>query len=277
MTSPCLTTRRLCYRYDEDNPALDGVDLAIPDNSFLAIMGQNGSGKTTLVKHFNGLLTPTSGNVQVYGTDTRSASLSTLARTVGLVFQNPDHQIFGPTTRAEIAFGPSNLGMDSADVRTRVEEALAQFDLLPYADMPPATLGYGLRRKVSVAAVFAMRPRILILDEPTAGLDWCSIRQLMEQLVAFHASGHTVLLVTHDMRVAIEYSHQGLVMHAGRVVAYGRISEVFRDLGALRDIGLIPPPVVLLRQRLAPLGLPDDCLTVRAFCEAYAQLRGGPG
>lgn len=266
----------LHHRYEEDIPALSGVDLEIPDNAFLAIVGQNGSGKTTLVKHLNGLLKPTSGRVLVDGVDTATAGVARLARTVGFVFQNPDHQIFGATAREEVAFGLRNLGLGPEVVRERTEETLAAFDLTPYAETPPAVLGFGLRRKVAVASVYAMRPRILVLDEPTTGLDWRSARDLLARLVRMHERGHTILLVTHDMRIVAEYAPHTLVMHAGRVLAYGPTREVFAsaDLEAAR---LRAPQVTRLAGRLAEWGVEGSVLTVDEFCGAFRRvLEGAP-
>ncbi|MDH4137245.1 MAG: energy-coupling factor ABC transporter ATP-binding protein, partial [Anaerolineae bacterium] len=179
-----IVVQDLWYSYSDGVTALRGIDLEIEDGDYVAVIGQNGSGKTTLVKHFNGLSKPTRGRVLVK-LETRNSKLETLrdtagltvgqlAQTVGYVFQNPDHQIFCDTTREELAFGPRNLDLPEAEVRSRVEEALSRFDLEEYADRPPAMLGYGLRRKIGVAAVYSMRPRIFILDEPTTGLDWRS-------------------------------------------------------------------------------------------------------
>ena len=272
-TPPCILTERLVFHYDEDIPAVNGIDIEIADNAYLAIVGQNGSGKTTLAKHFNGLLRPTSGRVWVQGLDTTTLTVGELARKVGYVFQNPDHQIFCASTREELAFGPRNLGLAPAEVRARTEEALHAFNLLDYAEVPPAVLGFGLRRLVSVAAVYAMRPRILILDEPTTGLDWRSARGLMALVDQLHGQGHTIVLITHDMRLVAEYSREVLVLHDGRVLAYGTTREVFRRIEDLRQAQIAPPQIAELGHRLAEWGF-GDVLTVRDFCESYARLRG---
>ena len=263
----------LTFHYDEEIPALNGVTLEIPDNAYLAIVGQNGSGKTTLVKHMNGLLKPTTGRVWVYGQDTRTTPVGQLAKIVGYVFQNPDHQIFCATTREEISFGPRNLGLDAATVRARTEEALELFGLTPYAETPPAVLGFGLRRKVSVASVYAMRPRVLILDEPTMGLDWRSACELMRLLDELHHQGHTIILVSHDMRIVAEHAPEMLVMHEGRILAQGPTREVFQRAEDLDRAQIAPPQITQLGQRLSAWGLPRDLLTVGEFVEAYERLR----
>ena len=270
---PAIAVRDLIYRYDPELPALEGVDLEIENNAYLGVIGQNGSGKTTLVKHFNGLLKPTEGRVQVFGMDTRQASVGQMAHSVGYVFQNPDHQIFCATTREEIAFGPRNLGMNDAEVQERVEDALDAFELGPYADVPPAVLGYGLRRKVSIAAVYAMRPQILILDEPTAGLDRRSADELMRRVDAMHAEGHTIVLVSHDMQLVATHCREIVVMDEGRILAQGPPEAVFQEHDALARASLAPPPVTALAQRLGDLGMPGDVLTIEAFCRAFGRLR----
>lgn len=272
--APCLRTRDLWYEYDTDIPALNGIDLSISDNAYLAVVGQNGSGKTTLVKHFNGLLRPTRGDVWVYGRSTKSATVGELAHQVGYVFQNPDHQIFCATTREEIGFGPRNLGLDPEAVRVRVDDALETFALTPYADTPPAVLGYGLRRKVSIAAVYAMRPQILILDEPSIGLDWHSAQELMARVDDLHAQGHTIILVTHDMRLVAEYTQRTLVMHEGNVLAYGPTKEVLCRAEQLERAQINPPQINRLSRRLSDLGFDGQALSVEAFCEAYGEIRG---
>ena len=273
MNSPaCVRTEELTFHYDEEIPALNGITIEIPDNTYLAIVGQNGSGKTTLVKHFNGLLKPTTGQVWVYGQDTRTTPVSQLAKTVGYVFQNPDHQIFCASTREEISFGPRNLGLDAEEVRARTEEALKIFDLAQYAEIPPAVLGFGLRRKVSVAAVYAMRPQVLILDEPTAGLDWRSTCDLMQLTDDLHRQGHTIILVSHDMRIVAEHAHETLVMHEGRVLAQGPTRGVFQRADELRRAQIAPPQITQLGRRLSNWGLTSDLLTVSEFSEAYKRL-----
>ena len=202
-----------------------------------------------------------------------------LARTVGYVFQNPDHQIFCPTTREEIAFGPRNLGLTPAEVAERTEEALEAFGLQPYADLPPAVLSFGLRRIISTAAVYAMRPQVFILDEPTAGLDWQSAHDLLDHMAHLNAEGHTILLVTHDMQLVAEYATEMLAMHEGRVLAYGETRQVMSQVEVLERAQIAPPQVTRLAWHLHPLGVRPACLTVKDFCAAYkealAQARRG--
>jgi energy-coupling factor transport system ATP-binding protein len=273
-----IVVQDLWYSYGGEVTALRGIDLEIEDGDYVAVIGQNGSGKTTLVKHFNGLLKPTRGRVLVRGNnglqDTASLTVGQLARAVGYVFQNPDHQIFCDTTREELAFGPRNLGLPETEVRRRVDEALVHFDLEEYADRPPAVLGYGLRRKIGVAAVYAMRPRIFILDEPTTGLDWRSTMELMELIGEMHHRGHTILLVTHDMKLVTAFSQKSLVLRDGQVLAYDETRAVFKHSEILRDTQIEPPQITQLAKRMVPYGMPDDVLSVEEFYAAYCRLGG---
>jgi energy-coupling factor transporter ATP-binding protein EcfA2 len=276
---PCESARRgrsaavvftgVTFRYGsppaagrETVPALDGIDLTLDTGEFVALIGANGSGKTTLARHINGLLQPQAGHVVVEGADTRQVSTGILARTVGYVFQNPDHQIFAPTVRSEIAFGPRNLGLGRDEVERRVVEALEAFQLTALADLPPAALGYGVRRLVTLASVHAMQPNILVLDEPTGGLD----RALTARLVAWvdqrHAAGATVVFITHDMVLAA-LAPRCVVLAGGRVVLDGPTGAVFARTDALIHAGIVPPPLANLAQRL---GWPGTPLTVDDFC-----------
>jgi energy-coupling factor transport system ATP-binding protein len=269
----CIRTEDLWFRYSDEILALRGISIEIPRGTFLAILGQNGSGKTTLVKHFNGLLRPTKGRILIDDQDTSQRSIGHLARSVGYVFQNPDHQIFCATTREELAFGPENLGLSPDQVEERTQETLELFGLTEHAEEPPALLGFGLRRKITIAAVYAMQPEILILDEPTVGLDWQSILNLVALLQDLHHKGHTILLVTHDMKVAAAYTERTLVLRNGQVLLYGDTRSVFCETETLLQTQIEPPQIMKLSNRLRPLGMPKGILTVQECFDAYAQLR----
>jgi energy-coupling factor transport system ATP-binding protein len=266
---PVIQVRDLWYQYTDDIVALRGVSLDIKDGDFVAVIGQNGSGKTTLVKHFNGLHKPTKGQVIVDGRDVRDLPVGELARTVGYVFQNPDYQIFCATTREEIAFGPRNLGLEGDELEERVEEALAYFGLTEYADSPPAVLGFGTRRKISVAAVYSMRPRVFVLDEPTTGLDWKSTMDLMRGIRAMNEMGHTIILVTHDMKLVCEFARSSLVLRDGQVLTYDDTRTVFKHSEILKDTQIEPPQITELAKRMVPFGMSDDVLTVDEFHTVY--------
>jgi cobalt transport protein ATP-binding subunit len=267
----------LWFWYSEENAAvIRGVDLNVPSGQFVALVGANGSGKTTLVKHFNGLLRPRRGQVQVAGQDTDRCSVGELARHVGYLFQHPEHQIFGSSVWKEVAFGPQNLGLTSSEVDVRVEAALARFDLTATAEQPPAILSYGLRRRVTLASLAAMDPPVLVLDEPTVGLDAPGQRETFDWLAELHAQGRTILLVTHDMSLAAEYAQRIITLHQGQVIADGSPGEIFQQPDLLARTSLTPPPVLILAQALQSRGMRGDSLTVKAFCDEYIVLWGKP-
>ena len=213
------------------------VSLAVAAGEFIALLGANGSGKTTLAKHLNGLLKPTGGGVRVNGRDTRPLRVAELARTVGYVFQNPDHQIFAATVEEEIAFGLRLQGLTPAEVTERVNWALAILNLEAHRATPPALLGWGQRRQVAVAAVLATHPQVLVLDEPTGGLDARSREELMAAVTTFNRSGGTVILITHNMRLVAEYASRAVVMAGGQVVFDAAPRALFerREILALRQ------------------------------------------
>jgi energy-coupling factor transport system ATP-binding protein len=258
------------YQYEEGAQALAGANLALSSGEFVALIGANGSGKTTLAKHVNGLLRPQRGRVLLAGGDTRGKSVGELARRVSYVFQNPDHQIFAPSVREEITFGPRNLGLDRAQVEKRVEAALAIFDLTSLADLPPATLGYGQRRLVTLASVHAMAPEVLILDEPAASLDRRLTTALIDWVSALCQAGATVVLITHDMRLA-SLAPRSVVMARGRVLLDVRTAELYPFPERTTQAGITPPPIVELGRRL---GMPAATLNIAEFCQAFARSAG---
>lgn len=270
----CLETRDVWFSYEDGPSALNGISIKIEDNEFVAIIGQNGCGKTTMVKHFNGLLRPTKGQVLLYDEDIIDKPMGALARKVGYVFQNPDHQIFNPTTRAEIAFGPTNLGLNEAEILERTDDALERFGLMPYADRQPAMLGFGLRRKVSIAAVYAMQTPVLILDEPTTGLDYKSTLELMELVTDLHRQGRTIILITHDMRIVAEYAPRCLLICDGQILAHDDTRSVFKQRELLQSTHIEVPQISELGHRMVPHGMQNGILTVPEFCDAYNDLEG---
>jgi energy-coupling factor transport system ATP-binding protein len=239
--------------------ALNGIDLQIRRGEFLGIIGQNGAGKTTLVKHFNGLLKPTSGQVLIKGLDTRKTRVSHLARFVGYVFQNPDHQIFANTVREEIAFGPQNIGMDKATIEKNVEEAIEILDLGNLDDIHPFRLSRGQRQRLAIAGVLSMRPEIFMLDEPTGGQDREQVLRLRRVLQDLNEAGHTIILITHDMELLAESTRRAIVVRDGRVILDGEPAEVFRHTEELAATFLTPPQIS--RLTLA-LGFSKPALTV---------------
>jgi len=263
-----IEVRSLSHDYD-GLPALEGVDLAIREGEFVAILGQNGSGKTTLVKHFNGLMLPRRGEVRVGGAETRRQTAVELSREVGYVFQNPDHQIFAETVRDEVGFGPRNFGLPTDEIERRVTDSLAAVGLEGYEEGDPFSLTKGERQRVAVASALATRPRALILDEPTTGLDYRQNRGMMELLRRLNEGGHTIIIVTHAMWVAAEYAHRAVVLSRGRVLLDGPMREAMGRLDLLAQAHLAPPQAVRLGAALGGVTLSVEELARRLVKQGH--------
>lgn len=261
-----IDVQQLEHVYPSGSRALNGVDLQIRKGEFLGIIGQNGAGKTTLVKHFNGLLKPTQGRVVVKGIDTCTTHVSNLARFVGYVFQNPDHQIFANSVREEIAFGPRNIGMDRATIEKNVEEAIQILDLGDVTDIHPFRLSRGQRQRLAIAGVLAMRPEIFMLDEPTGGQDREQVLRLRRVLQQLNEEGHTIILITHDMELLAECARRAIVVRGGKVILDGEPSEVFKHTEELAATFLTAPQITRLSMEL---GLSRPAMTVE---EAAAEI-----
>jgi energy-coupling factor transport system ATP-binding protein len=241
---PVIQVEGLTHRYPNGVVALEGVDLTVRHGEFLAVLGQNGSGKTTLVKHFNGLLEPTEGKVVVGEDETTERGLRHLGQSVGYVFQNPDHQIFSDTVFDEVAFGPKIRNMEEAEIKERVEEALSAVGMEGRGEEDPFGLTKGERQRVAVASVLAVRPEVLILDEPTTGLDYAEQRSMMDLVKGLNEAGSTIIVVTHTMWVVAEYAHRVVVFRDGKVALQGTVREVFVEEDELQDAALRPPHIV---------------------------------
>ncbi|HUG15880.1 MAG TPA: ABC transporter ATP-binding protein [Thermomicrobiales bacterium] len=267
------------YTADADTqlpPALQDVSLDIHAGELVALIGQNGSGKTTLAKHLNGLLKPATGRVLVGETDTREIAVGKLARRVGFVFQNPDHQLFLPSVRREVEYGPRQLGIDGPELDGRVAETLARFGLTALADAHPAMLGRGLRRLTALAAVCVMGPRVLVLDEPTGGLDRRRTGELMAMLRGLVDEGRAVALITHEMALVAEHAHRVVALRDGRVVADMPPSSLYERQDLLQAARLQAPDPALLAAELRERGvmLPPGVVTVAGFCDAWIARQG---
>ena len=268
----------LVFHYVPGGPeVLRGVNVRVETGEFIALIGQNGAGKTTLAKHFNGLLKPSSGTVRVLGRDTRSAPVADLARTVGYVYQNPDHQIFAQRVRTEAAFGPRNLGLGQAEVDRRVDAALALVGLQDFAEEFAFSLGRGQRQKLAVASVLAMEPPILVVDEPTTGLDQAGSRGILDLLSRWNADGRTIVAITHDMTLVAERVPRTIVVNDGRILADGPTRQVLSDTALLRTAYLRPPQATRIAQRLSDLGVAADTLTVSELYTQLSRLLGRGG
>ncbi|HEX6195811.1 MAG TPA: ATP-binding cassette domain-containing protein [Jiangellaceae bacterium] len=226
---PSLDVTGLAYAYPDGHQALFGVDITVERGERVALLGPNGAGKTTLVLHLNGILSGGLGSVRVGGLDVRpddKAALKEIRRRVGIVFQDPDDQLFMPTVRDDVAFGPANLGLAGAQLDARVAEALDAVGMSEHGGRPPHHLSFGQRRRVAVATVLAMRPEILVLDEPTSNLDPASRRELAEVIERLDV---TVLLVTHDLPFALQLCPRSAVLSGGTIVADGSTADILSD------------------------------------------------
>jgi len=218
------------YRYPDGHVALDGVTLRVARGERVAVLGPNGAGKSTLCLHLNGILQATSGTVSAGGLVVSDRTVREVRRAVGVVFQDPDDMLFMPTVRQDVAFGPANLGLSPPEVETRVGEALDAVGMRQFADRPPHHLSFGQRKRVATAAVLAMRPDVLVLDEPSSNLDPRARRELGEILGGLEL---TILMVTHDLPYALELCKRAVIIDAGRIAADGPVTELLADADLL--------------------------------------------
>ncbi len=270
-----IKCENLWHIYPGGVEALRDVNLEIRDGDVVAVIGQNGSGKTTLVKHFNGLLKPTRGVVTVMGVDTRKKSVHELARYVGYVFQNPVHQLFANTVEEELAFGPRNLGLSEQEVKERVEEALEFFNLKRFRNVHPFSLSFPYKKLVAVASVYAMRPRIFVLDEPTTGQDHVGLRMIEDMILKLEKEGFTIVMVSHDMRLVAETAKRIIVMKDGEILADKTPREVFSDHRLMALTNLKPPQISEFTQKLVEKKrldeVPETALNVDEVVEPLAK------
>ena len=277
----------LSHTYQGGSPfqstALHDVNLVIEDHDLLALIGHTGSGKSTLAQHLNGLLQPTSGRVLLDGQDIneKSSDKRALRFAVGLVFQYPEHQLFEETVRKDIGFGPRNMGLGEAEVDARVREAMDKIGL-PYdeiADKSPFELSGGQMRRVALAGVLAMRPRILVLDEPTAGLDPRARDFLLNDVRRLHAEGTSVVMISHSMDDVARLATRVAVLEKGRLVMEGSPGEIFARVDRLSAMGLDVPQASRLRYLLAESGIElPECYQLEELADSLAAyLKGGAG
>ncbi|MBN1400402.1 MAG: energy-coupling factor transporter ATPase [Anaerolineae bacterium] len=280
MSSTLIQAHNLHYAYDHASerpiPALQGVDLEIGAGEYVAVVGHNGSGKSTLAKCLNGLLLPQEGQVLVDGLDTGDdAALRAIRAKVGIVLQNPDNQFIAPSIEEELAFGPENLGLPRAELRQRVEEALAQAGLADVRDRNPHLLSTGQKARLAIASILAMRPRCLILDESTALLDPLSRAEVLALMARLHAEGLAIIAITHSMDEAA-LAGRVAVLDQGRLVMQGPPRDVLTQSATLEAIGLLPPSVTRIADGLRRRGLALDerIVGVEELADALLSLGG---
>lgn len=274
-----IRVENLIHIYDKGMPteqlALDNISFTAEDGQMVGIIGHTGSGKSTLLQHLNGLLKPDSGRIVIGGTDITEPGVSMvqIRKKIGLVFQYPEYQLFEETVGKDIAYGPTNMGLDAAEIERRVAQAMEDVGLdVSLRDKSPFELSGGQKRRVALAGVVAMQPEILVLDEPTAGLDPAGRREMFELIRRLHdLHGTTIVLVTHSMEDAARMADRLVVMQNGRVFLTGKPEEVFARADELEQAGLTVPQVTKILLELKKRGIPVDtgCYTIE---QAVAQL-----
>lgn len=273
-----ITIENLIFEYtrgDESQPvrAIDNLNLEIERGSFTAIIGKNGSGKSTLAKNLNGLLLPTEGVIYVDGFDTRDDdSIWNVRQTAGMVFQNPDNQLVSAIVEDDVAFGPENLGIEPAEIRRRVDKALADVNMGQFKKKAPHLLSGGQKQRIAIAGVVAMKPKCIIFDEPTAMLDPKGRSEIMSIIDELHAEGITVILITHFMDEAVR-ADRVIIMHEGRILLDGAPQEVFEQEELIRSVNMDVPLMVEMGAKLRKAGInvPKDIITEEKMVEFICQ------
>ncbi len=279
-----VTVENLTYIYAPGTPyeklALEDINFTLEDGEFVGLIGHSGSGKSTLVQHLNGLVKPTQGTITVGDRVITGEKADTkgLCFTVGLVFQYPEQQLFAETIYQDIAFGPSNMGLSETEIDLRVRTAMELVGLSPeLAEQSPFSVSGGQKRRVAIAGVLAMEPKVLILDEPTAGLDPKGRDEILKSIRKIHKQmDMTVILVSHSMEDVAKYCDKLLVLNEGKIALQGTLAEVFHHADRLKEIGLSVPQVTQMAHRLREQGImiPENIFTVEEALRAIMDLRG---
>ncbi|MBP2656408.1 MAG: transporter [Firmicutes bacterium] len=270
-SSPIIKVEDLTFSYRKGGSlVLKGISLEINQGDFIAILGQNGSGKSTLVRHFNGLLQPTSGRVRVKEMDSKTTPVSKLAASVGYVFQNPDHQIFCASVWDEITFGPKNLGYSKDAVEANGREALEIMELTGKEERHPHSLSRGERQRLAIATVLAIKPDVIILDEPTGGQDKARTEKLMYILKNLNEKGHTIIIITHDIELAAEYAKRVVVIFDGGLLLDGHPRDVFLEEEQLHQTFLTVPDIFAFSRAMQ---LKTPALSPAEFVAEYKKMK----
>jgi energy-coupling factor transport system ATP-binding protein len=255
-----IEVENVSFTYPSGVEALKEITLEIKDPDFIAIIGENGAGKTTFIKHLNGILKPTQGEIIINGLNTKKASVAELSRDVGLVFQNPDHQLFCETVEEEIAFGLKNFDFKKDVISERVTWALNLLDLARYRKVSPFMLSGGERKRVALATILAWDPKILVLDEPTIGQDFNQKEKLRQFIIQLNSQGRTVIMVTHDVEFVADCNPRVIVMSNSRIITDGSAREVLTNYDILAKASVIPPQITQLFTQLSDLDLPQNII-----------------
>ncbi|MBR2761319.1 MAG: energy-coupling factor transporter ATPase [Solobacterium sp.] len=273
---------KVSHVYSDGTPfryvALEDVDLEIREGAFTAVIGQTGSGKSTLVQHLNALLLPSSGTVYVMDRQiiagTEPKKLKSLRKDVGLVFQFPEYQLFEETVLKDVAFGPKNFGASPEEANKLAREALRKTGLdETFEERSPLELSGGQKRRVAIAGILAMKPKVLVLDEPTAGLDPAGAKKMMELFASLHKEGTTVIMVTHDMEQVFRYCEEVIVMENGKPKIQTDIKTFFRDSSLCRELNILPPALIRMKDALREKGytVSDDTVDIKTLAKEIAR------
>ena len=243
-----IEAKDIVYKYPDGTLALDRANLSVEKGEMVALLGPNGAGKSTLFLHFNGILKPKSGKMLLKGAPIKydAKSLMEVRKTVGIVFQNSDDQLFAPTVKQDVAFGPLNLGLKDEEVEKRVKEALKEVGMEGFENKPPHHLSGGQKKRVAIAGILAMHPEIMVLDEPTAGLDPMGASKIMKLLYKLNKEGITIIISTHDVDLVPIYANKIFIMGKTKIVKSGTVEEVFSDVKTIRSANLRLPRVAHL-------------------------------
>ena len=273
---------KVSHVYSDGTPfryvALEDVDLEIREGAFTAVIGQTGSGKSTLVQHLNALLLPSSGTVYVMDRQiiagTEPKKLKSLRKDVGLVFQFPEYQLFEETVLKDVAFGPKNFGASPEEANKLAREALRKTGLdETFEERSPLELSGGQKRRVAIAGILAMKPKVLVLDEPTAGLDPAGAKKMMELFASLHKEGTTVIMVTHDMEQVFRYCEEVIVMENGKPKIQTDIKTFFRDSSLCRELNILPPALIRMKDALREKGytVSEDTVDIKTLAKEIAR------
>lgn len=267
-----IEVKDMHFHYSDGTEAIQGINLDIHEGEFVALLGQNGAGKTTFAKTLNGLLKPSSGFVKIAGIDTKQKGVvKKLVTHVGYVFQNPDHQLFNNEVKNEIAYAPRNIGLGPEEVGKRVADAARVAGIREeHFEMHPFFLTKGLRQRVAIASILALKPKVIIVDEPTTGQDYKQSTEVMEFLKMLNEKeGHTIIIITHEMDVIAKYAKRVIALVKGKVLMDGPTNQVFAKADLLATTFVKPPEVTQLAQALGDYGISDDIIDVATLWAAY--------
>ncbi len=247
-----IETKGITYEYPDGTKALDKVNFNVDEGKIVALLGPNGAGKSTLFLHFNGILSPSTGSVIIDGVtiEYNKKDLMQIRQKVGIVFQNPDDQLFAPTVLEDVAFGPMNMGLPKEEVEARVKEALLRVGMEEFEKKPPHHLSGGQKKRVAIAGILAMKPKIMVLDEPTSGLDPKGASQILRLLYKLNHEGITIVISTHDVDLVPLYASKVYIISKGKIIKEGTAPEVFEDVKTIRGANLRLPRIAHLMEIL---------------------------